>query len=367
MLEPAVYLGIGFLVAALLGLLFVPLVHNRAVRLMTRRLEAATPLSIAEIRADKDQLRAEFTMSTRRLEISTEQLTTEMTTQLAELGRKTDAINRLTKELGQNTATIFVLESRDKNLRDQLSATEEGIELKNSSLSEAERALADNEAEFAKLLAELGERSSAVDSQRVELAALHKQVEAMKLSLADYERMLKVTKEHLAHERSDAEAATKELDETRGEIDGLAARTGELERQLFVQTTKAEMLGPGVRELEMRLGDQGRILAEREFEVDRLRGDIEAARKIKSDLHSAIEECTKLQREVATMKRDAETTSAALFVENTRLHERIIDVVAEVASFIAVLEGPGSPILSLLAVEAPPLGNETSGVNAKKG
>jgi len=51
MIEPVMYFGIGFLVAALLGLLFVPLVHNRAVRLTMRRLEAATPLSIAEIRA----------------------------------------------------------------------------------------------------------------------------------------------------------------------------------------------------------------------------------------------------------------------------------------------------------------------------
>jgi hypothetical protein len=37
MIEPVMYFGIGFLVAALLGLLFVPLVHNRAVRLTMRR------------------------------------------------------------------------------------------------------------------------------------------------------------------------------------------------------------------------------------------------------------------------------------------------------------------------------------------
>ena len=79
MIEPIMYFGIGFLVAALLGLLFVPLVHNRAVRLTMRRLEAATPLSIAEIRADKDQLRAEFAMSTRRLEMSVEQMKAKTT------------------------------------------------------------------------------------------------------------------------------------------------------------------------------------------------------------------------------------------------------------------------------------------------
>src|ERR1017187_7148335 len=166
MVEPIMYFGIGFLVAALLGLMFVPLVHSRAVRLTMRRLEAATPLSIAEIRADKDQLRAEFAMSTRRLELGVETMKAKTTNQLAELGKKTDAINHLKKELGEKTAAIFALETRDKTLRDQLRATEEEFEIKSSSLREAERILADKEAELTKLLGELGERSMMADSQR---------------------------------------------------------------------------------------------------------------------------------------------------------------------------------------------------------
>src|SRR6204780_171898 len=130
MIEPVMYFGIGFLAAALLGLLFVPLVHNRAVRLTMRRLEAATPLSIAEIRADKDQLRAEFAMSTRRLEMSVEQMKARATGQLAELGKKTDAINQLKKELGEKTTAIFAMEARDKTLLEQMRASEEEYELK---------------------------------------------------------------------------------------------------------------------------------------------------------------------------------------------------------------------------------------------
>jgi chorismate mutase len=64
MIEPIMYFGIGFLVATLLGLLFVPRIHNRAVRLTMRRLEVAMPPSIAEIGADKDQLRAKFSVHT---------------------------------------------------------------------------------------------------------------------------------------------------------------------------------------------------------------------------------------------------------------------------------------------------------------
>ena len=120
MIEPIMYLAIGFLVSMLFGLMIVPLVHNRAVRLTTRRMEAATPLSMAEIQADKDQLRAEFAMSARRLEMSVDQLKNKTTSQLAELGKKSDAINRMKIELGEKTATIFSLEAREKSIKDQL-------------------------------------------------------------------------------------------------------------------------------------------------------------------------------------------------------------------------------------------------------
>src|ERR1700677_4005514 len=207
MIEPIMYFGIGFLLAALLGLLFVSLVHNRAVRLTMRRVEAATPISIAEIRADKDQLRAEFAMSTRRLAMSVDKMQTKTTSRLAELGKKTDAINQLKKELGEKTATIFALEARDKTVREQLRATEEEFEIKSGSLREAERQLADKEAELTKLLGELGERSLVADGQRTEIAAFRTQVEAMKVSVSDYEHAVAETEQRLRREPPDAQAA----------------------------------------------------------------------------------------------------------------------------------------------------------------
>jgi chromosome segregation ATPase len=391
MIEPVMYLGIGFLAAALLCLLFVPLVHNRAVRLTMKRLEAATPLSIAEIRADKDQLRAEFAMSTRRLEMSVEKMKARTTTQLADLGKKTDAINHLKKELGEKTATIFALEARDKSLREQLRATEEEFQIKSTSLREAERTLADKEAELTKLLAELGERSMLADGQRTEIAAFRTQVEAMRVSVTDYERAVAETEQRLTRERTATEATAAELANARGKLGDLGTRTTDLERQLFVQTTEAELLNRRALELETRLGDQGRMLAERDYQLDRMKSEVDAARKIETDLRSelaatgsrssgaverfrydiaqleaqlaaAIDERTKLQREVGTMKHDAESTWAAERVENALLRERINDVAAEVARLTATLEGPGSPIESILAVEASNVGRVTTGV-----
>ena len=154
MIESVMYFGIGFLVSTLLGLLFIPLVHNRAVRLTMKRLEASTPMSISEIRADKDQLRAEFAMSNRRIEMRIEKLQAQTTTQLAELGKKTDAINQLKKELAETKVTNLALEASDRTLRDQLRAREKEYEIKSRALSEAERQLADKETELTRLLGE---------------------------------------------------------------------------------------------------------------------------------------------------------------------------------------------------------------------
>jgi len=397
MVEPAMYFGIGFLVAALFALLFVPLVHNRAVRLTMRRLEAATPLTIAEIRADKDQLRAEFALSTRRLEMSVDQLKTKTTAQLAELGKKADAINQLKKELGEKTSAIFALEARDKALGEQIRSTEDELAHKAGALRATERAVADKEAELAKITAALGEKSIDADTQRVELAALRTQLEALKVSVADHERIAKDAEDRLARERNEAAAVANDLAAARGNVGNLGARTVELERQLVAQAAETELFSKRVQELETRLADQGRLLAERDYQIERLRGEAESARKIGDDLRgelaladsrvagavdkhkgevaqleaqlaAAIGERGQLQTELANLQREAESSWAAERVENALLRERINDVAAEVARLTAVLEGPGSPIEAMLASGAPALShaapsNGTSPIN----
>jgi chromosome segregation ATPase len=338
MIEMIMYFGIGFLAAALIALLFFPLVHNRAVRLTMRRLEAATPLTIAEIRADKDQLRAEFAMATRRLEMNVEQMKAKTTAQLAELGKKNDAVNQLRKELGEKTATIFSLEERDKTIIEQMRTTEEEHELKSSSLREAERIISEKEAELSKLIAELGDRSISADSQRVELAAMRAQVEAMKFSSAEYERNIKGAEEKLMRERGTSAAATSDLTDARGKLDGLNTRVADLEKQLAAQAGTAEALSKGVAELEATLSEKTRLLTEREEENQRLRGESD---QLRPQLAAGAMERTKLQAEIAKLQQEAEAASL--------VRDRVSGVAAEVARLTAALEGPGSPIATMIS------------------
>ncbi len=384
MIEPIMYLAIGFLVSMLFGLMIVPLVHNRAVRLTTRRLEAATPLSMAEIQADKDQLRAEFAMSARRLEMSVDQLKNKTTSQLAELGKKSDAINRMKLELGEKNATIFSLEAREKAVKEQLRATEEEFTAKTESLRDAEQALKDKQLELVKLNAELSDRSMTADSRQVELVTVRAQIEALRGRVGEAEKDFSATQIRLDQERSDFEKASRELVEARGRVENLSQRVTDLDRQLILQVKEAEMLGNRVNDLEARLATQGKLLAEREFENNQLRqakdtaegtakalqdelaaansGKGPALEKLKAEkaaieeqLRVARDERAKLQRDINAIQQQAESSWATERMENALLRERINDIAAEVAKLAMQLEGPNSPIEAMLAAEpAPP-------------
>ncbi|UPK25857.1 coiled-coil domain-containing protein [Bradyrhizobium sp. 195] len=382
MVEPIMYLAIGFLLSMLFGLAIVPLVHNRAVRLTTRRLEAATPLSMAEIQADKDQLRAEFAMSARRLEMSVEQLKNKTTSQLAELGKKSDAINRMKIELGEKNATIFALEAREKAVKEQLRATEEEFNTKTEALRAAENALTDKQGELAKINSELSDRSMMAESRQVELVAVRTQIEELKNRVGDAEKEFAATQARLAQERLESETASRELGDARGRVENLSQRVTELDRQLIGQVKEAEMLSGRVADLEGRLATQGKLLAERDYENNQLRQANEANERtvkelrveiaglsggkssaamealraektgLEEQLRTARDERTKLQRDINAIQQQAESSWATERMENALLRERINDIAAEVAKLAMQLEGPNSPIEALLAAEA---------------
>ncbi|QOZ27845.1 hypothetical protein [Bradyrhizobium sp. CCBAU 51753] len=380
MIEPIMYAAIGFLISMLCGLMIVPLVHNRAVRLTTRRLEAATPLSMAEIQADKDQLRAEFAMSARRLEMSVDQLKSKTTSQLAELGKKTDAINRMKLELGEKNATIFALEAREKAMKEQLRATEEEFSAKTELLRAAEQALADKQAELGKINAALNDRSMTADSRQIELVAVRTQVEELKNRVGDAARDFAATEARLAQERSQSETVTRDLTDARGKVENLSQRVTDLDRQLVAQVKEAEMLGNRVSDLETRLVTQGKLLAEREYENGQLKQANAAAERTMQELREEIaassggkspalerlrqekaaaeeqlriarDERSKLQRDINAIQQQAESSWATERMENALLRERINDIAAEVAKLAIQLEGPNSAIEAMLAAE----------------
>ncbi|HEY1885163.1 MAG TPA: hypothetical protein VGG86_03810, partial [Roseiarcus sp.] len=304
-------------------------------------------------------------------------------------GKKTDAINRMKLELGEKNATIFSLEAREKAMKEQQRATEEEFTTKTEALRQAERALADKQAELARLNADLTDRSMMAESRKAELATLNAQVAGLKGRVGDAEKDYAATQTRLEQERGQSEAATRDLAEARGRVENLSQRVTDLDRQLVAQVREAELLSNRVNDLETRLATQGKLLAERDYETNQLRqareaadrtirelrdelaqtsiGSMPALEKLKTEkavveeqLRVARDERTRLQRDINAIQQQAESAWATERMENALLRERINDIAAEVAKLAMQLEGPNSPIEALLAAEPAKPSNGTT-------
>src|SRR5690606_6511358 len=151
-IESIMYFALGLLVSGLVGLLIMPAVWKRAVRLTKKRIEAATPMTMAEFRADKDQLRAEFALSTRRLEMNVEALRRRLADQLRDINRKKSELGGIKGERDSHLQIVRELEEREAEARRRILELEkEGADLAQK-LRMRDR--------------ELGEKSSQLDAAR---------------------------------------------------------------------------------------------------------------------------------------------------------------------------------------------------------
>jgi hypothetical protein len=106
MIDIGIYVALGFLAASLLALLLVPPLWHRAVRLTTKKLEATMPMSIADIQADKDQLRAEYAIRLRRVEMALDKAKDKAIREQVEANKRRVKIAEINADLAAAKATM---------------------------------------------------------------------------------------------------------------------------------------------------------------------------------------------------------------------------------------------------------------------
>lgn len=109
MIEQILIFALGFLTAGLAALLFLPAFWRRAMRLSRHKLEMSMPLSMVEIIAERDQLRAEFAAGYRRLEQKLESLNALRAQEKTSLGERLVRISRLDSEISALSSENTVL------------------------------------------------------------------------------------------------------------------------------------------------------------------------------------------------------------------------------------------------------------------
>jgi hypothetical protein len=99
MIEWFLFGALGFFLGCLLALMLAPPLWNRAVKLTTRKLEATMPMTLTDIQADKDQLRAQFAIELRKVEVALDKSKEKATRELIESNKRRVEIQMLNSEL----------------------------------------------------------------------------------------------------------------------------------------------------------------------------------------------------------------------------------------------------------------------------
>jgi hypothetical protein len=245
MIDIVMYAALGFLVASLLALMLAPPLWRRAVRLTTRRIEASMPMSVTDIQADKDQLRAEYAVELRRVEVALERAKDKAARELVQANKRRVEIAVLNDELSaakgrleENANAKRVLE---QTIKRRLPDLEGRIKAAKEAIAELEASNTELRTTVASQTAALKEARAAVQTQRGEIEGLRGALEGggrvLRLGKSDPE-MAKETqrlnaelsrlKEELTRQQASAEenaALRQELDKLATQL--LAAALGE--------------------------------------------------------------------------------------------------------------------------------------------
>jgi hypothetical protein len=167
--------AVGFLAAWLLALMCLPAVHARAQRLLRQRYDEL-PLSVQEMRAEKDQIRAGFAAATRDLEVSIAKLKEKTTIHATEIAKKIQLIERLKQELEQQAEVLEQSIVRERQSREELHLTRQEFDCAHAALAhitDRERAA---RTELREARRELAVKDDALDAAEQEVAAIKSEI-----------------------------------------------------------------------------------------------------------------------------------------------------------------------------------------------
>lgn len=373
------YFTLGVLIATLVALLVLPAVWHRAVRLTTKRVEAAVPISIFEVQADKDQQRAFFALNQRRIELQTDAMRDTIVAHAATIETQRQqnfaletALKALEEKYALATATGAERDVMLGEIQDQLADRAATLERAEAELGARTTALAtlENthrrlEGESAGLDAALKASEAALAAERGRASALEADVAGLSARLADTSRRLEETTATLESERG-AALATKTL--AAEAATRLSTDLAETQAALALKTTESDTRRETVAALESERDRLAGLLATATADLDASRAVVHAFEQRRaSEFATAEAENRRLADTLAMLKADhalmeqavrgprgAEAPASAQAPSPSvdgleMLRESVTDVAARLAALTARLEGPGSTVRTLVA------------------
>ena len=163
--ETIMLVALGFVVALLIGLVVIRGMWSYAVGLGKRRTERRAPSHIAELKADRDRLKAEFAMQGRRLQLRLDDLKTRMAEQMAEASRNRNRMELMAAELTRRDEEIARHKAEVEALQAQAGTFERELSQRTEMTQAARDELRNREAEVAELRTRLHEAEARLFDQ----------------------------------------------------------------------------------------------------------------------------------------------------------------------------------------------------------
>ena len=234
--------ALGFLVAGLAALAFAPAFWRRADRLTRRRLEMQIPLSVQEILAERDQLRAEFAVERCRLDQRAEQLIARHAADLASLGRQASEISNLNAQLAASVATMRETDRARLEMRKQFIAAQAERGTLDKALYDVEGLLQRRQDECHEYARMQDGMKMLVATRAAALAASEARVASLELRLGDVSRTVLAAEQKLIEKDRHARSLADVLAATRYDLDAAEAKLARLQEKTDAEVRRAARL-----------------------------------------------------------------------------------------------------------------------------
>jgi hypothetical protein len=315
--------ALGFLVATVLWLIMLPAISRRAERLARRRAELTFPLSVDEIAAERDHLRAEFAVREHALERRVAESTTARAQALAATGQRDMQVSELKTVLGVRDGTIVDLDTTLAATRAELAGTRTRLASEQASLAEAlndlsirGHALADRDKDVAQLRVERADLAAELAQRTRDLDAATQRGNGLSVELAvTSTRLASLEVVHEALEREHdrlrlALAGSETVSETR------AAHVADLKDRVAETTaalaTEQAAHGTTRSSFEQRGIELAAFLAERDSLRLRLKAADDSVARLEQTLDETQSAKTTIEVKLAAARKEEDKTRVLL-------------------------------------------------------
>lgn len=277
------------------------------------------PLRPADIQASKDQMRAEFAMTTRKLEMSVEDLRNKSAQSQIEIGRKEEMLDRLRTELAAQRDVGAEMASQIEQQQANMTSLERQIREQQGLLTGKDRALSDSSDHLKQARAREDEIAATADSRKVEIVALKTRIQNIEDQKGD---------------------TARKLNRREAELTALEARFKEQEKTLGVSQADAERQQRELRRTNDQISRLEQQDQRRRDEIVELKRELNALRGAAKDSAKA-DKKSKKAKPLNGRQGPIATSNIAGDDDPAALRENLADLAAEVAHLAARLDDTG--------------------------